>query len=52
MSGRRTLRLPGRYLVTDALTGRSVGRGPTDRVTFTVKAPDTRLFLLAPPPQA
>jgi hypothetical protein len=51
-SGRRTLRLPGRYLVTDALTGRSVGRGPTDRVTFTVKAPDTRLFLLAPPPQA
>jgi hypothetical protein len=43
--GRRILRLPGPMTVTDAVSGEVVCRGQSS-FTITLRAPDTRVFLL------
>jgi hypothetical protein len=45
-SGPRVLKLPGRFTVTDAVTGERIGRG-LNAVRFRIRAPETRIFELS-----
>ncbi len=44
-SGPRVLKFPGRFTVTDAVTGERIGRGLKE-VKLRMKAPETRIFEL------
>jgi hypothetical protein len=44
--GSRVVRLPRACRVTDAVTGRAVGRGPTREIRVRIAPPATRVFLL------
>ncbi len=44
--GPRTLRLPRRCRVTDAVTGKPVGKGPVGEIRFKITPPETRIFQL------
>ena len=45
-SGPRVLKLPGRFAVTDAVTGERIGRN-VNAVPLCIKAPETRIFQLS-----
>jgi len=45
-SGKKHIRLPGKFKVTDLITGKRVAES-TDRIEFELKSPDTRVFLLS-----
>ena len=44
-SGEKIISLPSKSRVTELNTGKVVSKG-TDRITFTMKAPETRVFLM------
>jgi hypothetical protein len=44
-SGKKTINLPGKYTVIDVITGKPVAKR-TSTITFTLQAPDTRIFRL------
>ena len=46
-SGPRQVMLPGRFNVTDVVTGKAVGR-KVDTIRFDMQAPETRVFRLEP----
>lgn len=47
-SGPRRIALPGRFDVTDVVTGSSIGR-ELEAITFDLRAPETRVFRLVQP---
>jgi len=47
-AGQRTIQLPGRFAVTDALSGKQIAKDNNQFETV-MESPDTRIFLLDPP---
>lgn len=48
--GKRKIRLPHAFRVTDAITGKPYGRGPVKTIEVRVTPPQTRMFVLDPAP--